>query len=899
MKCLESPNVVLKRHQKDTVKFILEKNRGVLAVHSTGTGKTLLAAAAAACLVRTKIVNRAVFLLKKSTVSQFRNEVYKFWPDASKKENAKKFVFNTAFTFFRNDDVNNSSNTFLVVDEAHEFTNASASTTRHILNFASKCKKVLLLTATPYMNGLYDIVPLISMVKGEREVMNQKDFYEMTKDTKKFQNWLKDTVSYHVIDKKKSPDFAKVVEHDVSIPMSDQTWKEYKKRLFYEKKKPFLMDFRELSMGLSEIHNSKDAICEKCDWIAEHVKNWIDRGEGKIVVYTSFLEHGVRMLERALRKAGAIFSVIDGSKSEKFRHDVVTRFNKPPVSRKEIEANRKKKHKDMSNLVELPKPFNKSETRMFALDSSLSRNRKGSGGHVIDRTFVKIPKGVCEGKILFTRKAFPKKTSRPLQSLRADDYMYTYFQNGKKVTLPKKIKEFQAYTKHSPIPPAWTPAFVCKSNAKMIWSAVDRKGRIQRRYSEDWTNQQEFVKIMRLASLTHEFWISFSEKVKNDMKNIIHKNGKSIISSKSMAATASALMRVCTFRPGWNKPKGDENAEMAGDRPHYGVSTLQKRHVFVDDKTGADSLTIAFLGKSGKMNRCEISKKKHPLLYENLLELSCIHSKHAKKTSSLWSCGNERMTQCQLKEYLKSIPIRAKDFRTYFANFTLIDTLRSYRFKDGKKSDEMTPMQRRRALGEVYRKVASVLNNTPEVSKKSYIFTGFSVLYLVDPVLFEDVVSSFEGKPTEFLLEKFVKLFKEYKIDWRELLKEFNQGISSNSEGKGASGATSKNMNVILITDAGAESMDLKGVRHIVISDPTWTNALTQQIIGRGQRYRSHHHLPVQKRKIDVWNLFLDPPAYYKSKDDKSAERKVRKFALLKKAEEENLQNVLKKVSII
>ena len=86
-------------------------------------------------------------------------------------------------------------------------------------------------------------------------------------------------------------------------------------------------------------------------------------------------------------------------------------------------------------------------------------------------------------------------------------------------------------------------------------------------------------------------------------------------------------------------------------------------------------------------------------------------------------------------------------------------------------------------------------------------------------------------------------------MDWRELLKELK-----------GEGASARNMEVIIITDAGAESMDLKGVRHIVLSDPTWTDALRRQIIGRGQRYKAHAHLSPSKRRIDVWQLYLDPP---------------------------------------
>jgi superfamily II DNA or RNA helicase len=62
---------------------------------------------------------------------------------------------------------------------------------------------------------------------------------------------------------------------------------------------------------------------------------------------------------------------------------------------------------------------------------------------------------------------------------------------------------------------------------------------------------------------------------------------------------------------------------------------------------------------------------------------------------------------------------------------------------------------------------------------------------------------------------------------------------------------------VLLISDAGSESIDLAGTRHIVFLDPTWTPALEDQIIGRGQRSGSHAFLTPSRRTLSVWKLSL------------------------------------------
>jgi len=836
--CLKSPNIVLKPHQAQAAVYLLH-NRGLLAYWGTGTGKTLAAAAAASCLLKEGVVSKVIVLTKKSALAQFREEVIKFWPKASL---SGHFVYATAQTFFRVSRKHDPAETLLVVDEAHEFTSLTADITKTLVAYALKCKRVLLLTATPYVNGLYDLAPLIAMVKGEA-VKSPSAFNALAADTLALQQWLRQTTSVQVFDKSASPDFASITLHNVSVPMGDATWAAYKQRLKLRKghRKPFYMDLRELSMGASPDE------CEKCDWIEAHVKEWIAKGEGKVVIYTAFLNHGVRMIEKALTKAGAAYAIIDGSKSGAYRHEAVSLFNKPPRTKAEVQAKRSQ-HKNLAKLVDEP-------------------SHEGAGPKTKGE---RARGGVCAGQIWFERRGVPRTKTPKSKALRHDDYTYTYFQGGKRVTSKDTIKSFEDHVGKSPIPPAWTPAFVCKPNQKMVWAAKDKKGRWQRRYTEDWNDQQEFLKVMRLKRLTSSFWSTFHREVGHDM-------GSSNPVTK-MAATATALMEACRFRPGWSKAQGDEKAEKAGDRPHYGVSTLLKRHVKIG--TNGD-VSFEFLGKSGKVNHCTVVSKDNPGLAKSLRDI------YRATNTKFWTYKGKSLSASALQEYLKLRKIRAKDFRTYFANHTLVDMLRAYPYKDGKRADEVNQAKRRRALGDVYRAVSKGLNNTPSVAKKSYIFSGFWVLYLVDPVLFLEVVDAHKGKTTSNLLAHLVRLFEEEQLDWRELLKELK-----------GEGASARNMEVILITDAGAESMDLKGVRHIVLSDPTWTDALRKQIIGRGQRYKAHAHLPPSKRRIDVWELYLDPPALKNKTKIKSADRLIGEFAKTKAAEQEMLYGVLSKVSV-
>jgi superfamily II DNA or RNA helicase len=82
-------------------------------------------------------------------------------------------------------------------------------------------------------------------------------------------------------------------------------------------------------------------------------------------------------------------------------------------------------------------------------------------------------------------------------------------------------------------------------------------------------------------------------------------------------------------------------------------------------------------------------------------------------------------------------------------------------------------------------------------------------------------------------------------------------------------------LNVLMISRAGGEGLDLKGARKVYIVDPTWNDASIQQIIGRAVRFRSHAHLPEEQRVVDVYSLMLLKPfeAELMRRGDTRAER--------------------------
>jgi superfamily II DNA or RNA helicase len=62
----------------------------------------------------------------------------------------------------------------------------------------------------------------------------------------------------------------------------------------------------------------------------------------------------------------------------------------------------------------------------------------------------------------------------------------------------------------------------------------------------------------------------------------------------------------------------------------------------------------------------------------------------------------------------------------------------------------------------------------------------------------------------------------------------------------------SRKIDVLLITSAGSESLDLKNTRFIHIMEPHWNESKINQIIGRAIRYDSHIALPENERNVMV-----------------------------------------------
>jgi hypothetical protein len=103
--------------------------------------------------------------------------------------------------------------------------------------------------------------------------------------------------------------------------------------------------------------------------------------------------------------------------------------------------------------------------------------------------------------------------------------------------------------------------------------------------------------------------------------------------------------------------------------------------------------------------------------------------------------------------------------------------------------------------------------------------------------------------------------------DRDEILKVFND--PANRDGS--------SINLILLSGAGAEGLDLKNVNSIHIMEPYWNFGRLEQIIARAVRYRSHDDYPIGERKVQPYIYLSDYPttwAFKPSVDNKTKKPK-------------------------
>lgn len=135
--------------------------------------------------------------------------------------------------------------------------------------------------------------------------------------------------------------------------------------------------------------------------------------------------------------------------------------------------------------------------------------------------------------------------------------------------------------------------------------------------------------------------------------------------------------------------------------------------------------------------------------------------------------------------------------------------------------------------------IARIIKSNPKL--KTIIYSGFRGAG-VETI--RDVLAR-EGIKSTWLNQELSKARKAEIVDNYNSSKE-----NTPEEGQG----------IVLITKATSEGTDFQGTRRIIIMEKDFSTAAIQQIVARGSRFKSHSHLPLSERKVDVYFLELAMP---------------------------------------
>jgi len=210
------------------------------------------------------------------------------------------------------------------------------------------------------------------------------------------------------------------------------------------------------------------------------------------------------------------------------------------------------------------------------------------------------------------------------------------------------------------------------SGRSWVAEAVDSKGRLVRKYPVSFMRRRQSEKFRR------------SKRLESRLPQLIARLRKDVDSKnefKRQNAQAALLIAQTGMRPGTEQDtKGDVDA--------FGVTTLEDKHV----KLHNSSVTLRFVGKKGVPIRKSITDK-------HLVKI--IKERKAQPGKQLFTLVNDS----SLRNYLNKLGVRqTKDLRTAKANV-------------------LAQQYKKRGLSnkEIILKVSAELNNTPGVTKRSYI----------------------------------------------------------------------------------------------------------------------------------------------------------------------------------
>jgi SNF2 family DNA or RNA helicase len=329
-KIVHGTGVQLQPHQVQVAKHLLY-HRGLLAVHRTGSGKTFTSILSL-MLVKMKYPNlRTVVFLPAALKANFVEQMIKFGVsplgvkyatpsltgskaiDLIVSLQIEVYSFEEYIAFYKSSKVVPSfENAFIVIDEAHRLRsqikwNKEKEIREGQLSFcmmlaASQAFRVLLLTATPFINAYTDVLNLFAMIEGisplPDSLPDRSTFEAIAEDDEEFVKYAKCKVSFYYPEiKEDNSDFPKQMNMPLVIfPMNPYYFEKYtdiESSIAREKNESFYRRLRLAEIALDGEYSPK------VDWVINFIVSEAEKGR-KSVVFSNWIYAGIHLIRRRL-----------------------------------------------------------------------------------------------------------------------------------------------------------------------------------------------------------------------------------------------------------------------------------------------------------------------------------------------------------------------------------------------------------------------------------------------------------------------------------------------------------------------------------------------------------------------------------------------------------------------
>ena len=308
------------------------------------------------------------------------------------------------------------------------------------------------------------------------------------------------------------------------------------------------------------------------------------------------------------------------------------------------------------------------------------------------------------------------------------------------------------------IPPAYKDLVVAKSESNKIQViGTDNRGRRQYIYNPKYTKKRNSRKYSDVMDLGKSII-----KIENDNNTMLNDLNKKIYSKWQLPddyiPIIIYMLRTYNFRIG--------NECYSNNNNSYGITTLKKQHIhFLDkNKNGSkNTFKIEFVGKKGIINTYTDNNK----LISNLLQILI---KNSSNDGYIFKYGNEKekdketkkqlITPEQIHNFFKdkyNAYITPKMFRTWYGNFHMLNYLNKL-FKENKLKPKMLKSEVKELINNCSKHVSDKLNNTPTVSRKSYIDDKILNLVIKNPYKFASSIPNNNEDQHTFLYKIILKL---------------------------------------------------------------------------------------------------------------------------------------------